>query len=174
MNYYPKHLPTGPRDGVLPISDKRMQSTAHIFHFRKFLIYLLLITLYLPIDVSFPNVNINIHDPVLLVMGLLFVSTILVGQRYHIRVFDKVILLPVIGFILYAVFQVSFVAGKLLVLITVVQLLEIVVLVFVLSDSKVLTLSDRDIYNILRIFFLFFSNRSDQYGYLCSYYRTEV
>lgn len=155
MDYYPKHVPTSSRDGALLISGKRIESVAHIFHFRKLLLFLLLLTLYLPIDMTFPNININIHDSVLFVIGLSFVSYILVGKRYHLRVFDKVILLPVIGFILYAVFQLFYVTSRLLVLITVIQLLEIAVLVFVLSDSKFLTLSDRDIYNILRIFFYF-------------------
>lgn len=155
MNSYHNNLPTNLHDGSLLVSSKRIKPVANIFHFRNMLIVILLLTLYLPIDMTFPNININIHDPILLLIGLSFISYFLVGKRHRVRVFDKLILLPVIGFILYGLFQLPFVTSKLLVFITMLQLLEIVVLVCIMSDSKFLTLSDRDIHNILRIFFYF-------------------
>lgn len=121
----------------------------------KFLLWALLLSVYLPVDFTFRNFNINPQDIVFTLVFLLFVAKILVGEKHKLKLFDKRILFPIVGLMTYAILQLPFVQSQFRVSVELIQLLEMVLLIFILSGDNFAELLDQDISGILKIFFYF-------------------
>jgi len=124
-------------------------------NWRKLLLYVLLLSVYIPVDFTFRNFNINPQDIVFALVFLLFVAKILVGGKRKLTLFDKRILLPIAGLITYGILQLPFVQSQFRASVELIQLLEMILLVFILSGNNFVELLDQDISRIVKIFFYF-------------------
>jgi len=125
------------------------------WNWRKLLLCVLLLSVYIPVDFTFSNFNINPQDIVFALVFLLFVAKILVSRKRKLKLFDKRILLPIGGLIAYGALQLPFVQSPFRISVELIQLLQIVLLVFILSGDNFVALLDQDVSGILKIFFYF-------------------
>lgn len=122
---------------------------------RKLLLCVLLLSVYLPVNFKFRNFNINIYDGVFTMIFLVFIAQILVSRRFKLKIFDEWILFPIIGLIIYSLFQLFFVRSQFRIVVESLQLLVAILLIFILSGNNFVKLSDSDLSKILRILFYF-------------------
>jgi len=118
---------------------------------------IVLLSDYLPINLELGYANITPHSISLAITGLFFLWWLIVkrGESLDYEFSSGLVVFPIIGLIAYGFCQLPFVESPLRVVVEVVQLSGILLVSIILWGSEWPEITDKDIKNVLRIFYWF-------------------